>query len=109
MKGQASAPGLAGQAPSGQNVGGAPPGDMDPASAAFRDAHQCLGKLASLLHQFRDDVNSNQIVKLMYEVKRIELSRRKEIADKQADQVNGGSNPLSAVGNINAMGVSRGY
>ena len=81
---------------------------MDPASPAFRDAHAALARLASLLHQFRDDVNSNQVVKLTYEIKKVQLSRRKEIAEKQADSVQSGGNALSAVGNISAMGVPRG-
>ena len=102
--------GLAGQIPSAQNVGGAPPGDLDPATPAFAAAESALARLTSILRQFRDDVNSNQVVKIAYEIKKIQLSRRKEIATRQADsmQEGGGGNALARVGNISAMGVPRG-
>jgi hypothetical protein len=101
--------GLAGMIPSGQNVGGAPPGDLDPATPAFAAADSALSRLCSVLRQFRDDVNSNQVVKLAYEVKKIQLSRRKEIAQKQADSMESGGNAVAAAGNSTAMGIPRGY
>jgi len=99
LSGQQSAPGLAGNIPGAGNPGGAPPHDIDPATPAFRDAESCLTRLINILRQFRDDVNSNQVVKLAYEIKKVQLSRRKEIAQKQADQT----------GNSSGIGVARGF
>ena len=107
MNGQQQAPGLAGNIPSAQQAGGAPPADIDPASPAFRDAEQCLTRLINVLNLLHDDVNKNQVMRLAVDLSKVRLSRRKEIVDKQADSMQGGG-PLAAVPGSTAMGVPRG-
>lgn len=99
---------LAGMMPSSNNVGGAPPKDIDPASRCFKDAHTYLMKLANDLMQLRDEQNANRIAKIAVQVKEIELSRRSEMAEDAAEGAANGGGALSAVGGLNAMGVPGG-
>jgi hypothetical protein len=66
-----------------------------------------LTRLINDLRKFRDDINSTQVLKVCLDLKKIQLSRRKEIAEKQADQAQGGG-PMAALGNSTAMGAPQG-
>lgn len=106
MRGQQS---LAGLAPSAQDVGGAPPGNMDPASYCFDEAHAALLKLSAELKQYRDDKGSNQVAQLAVKVKDIQLSRKAELMKASENGIGApGGNAMSAVGGMNAMGVPGG-
>ena len=107
MQGQQSAPGLAGNIPSAQSPGGAPPSDIDPASPAFRDAESSLTRLINILNVLHDDVNKNQVMRLAVDLSKIRFSRKKEIVDKQTDSMSSGG-PMAAVPGSTAMGVPRG-
>src|SRR6516164_4840501 len=97
--GQAGQGLMAGNIPSVQSPGGAPPIDIDRATAAFNQCHDCLMKLTTLLHQLRDDIHSNQVAKLAYELKQTQLSRRKQEAKAQADNTQ--SPMTSAIAGLN--------
>ena len=93
---------LLGNIPSSTNVGGAPPGNLDPLKPRFAMTHSQLMSLAAQLHQMRDEKNSNMIVKLATQLQSIALERGRKAAESQD-----ASNPASAAP-ANAMGTPGG-
>ena len=103
MKGQQS---LAGMMPSGNNVGGSPPTEIDPAGYCFKQARSALMELANKLTDLKDPVMANKVAKMGIDVDDWALQRAKERAEDAAKDATG--NAMAAVSGINAMGVPGG-
>ena len=95
---------LAGVLPSANNAGGAASANIDPAQPLFQHARRGMLSLINWLHQQRDEQDANKVMKLMTQLQDIAMERRKRMADHMAQSQSG----LSAVGNMNAMGVPNG-
>jgi hypothetical protein len=92
---------MAGVLPSAQNAGGAASPNVDPASPMFESSRRSILVLINYLHQQRDEHDANRVMKLMTQLQDIAMERRKKMAEHAADSMSS----LSAVGNLNAMGV----
>ena len=102
--GNAAGPALAGTIPSANQVGGAPPSDLDKATPAFDDAFKSLMALTGLLRNFRDDDASSKILDLAADIKKVQLARRKKLISEQSNSA-ASPNPVSPVRGLNAQGV----
>lgn len=102
--GNTAGPALAGTIPSAQQVGGAPPADLDKATPAFDDCFKSLMSLTNLLRNFRDDDSSSKILDLASDIKKVQLARRKKLISEQSNSASS-PNPISPVQGLNAQGV----
>jgi hypothetical protein len=95
---------FAGVLPSAGNVGGAASANIDPAQPLFQHARRGMLQLINYLHQQRDEQDANKVMKLMTQLQDIAMERRKKMADHMSEKMSS----LSAVQNMNAMGVPNG-